>query len=388
MACNCNEQGKVINIGMGCCVPVVANADAYYTKSEIDEKLDDIVISGGGITSGEVQSMIDESISGYVTTSELTQYIQNLQDQITQLQIEVSGCCGGGSGETQTRWITMTGDNDYSCSGTTKYTKEKEQTSTDGVNWVDTGNYRQGSTVIEENSADCGYVEQYKFKGNLLDMTIIEIPCTSGNTELTKSETLYNNYISADIGYCVTSIGDALSGNTALTSVTMLDSVTSIGSSAFRNCSSLPSIEIPSGVTSIGDFAFINCRSLSSITIPDSVTNIGVNVFTNCTSLTSCTIGSGVTSIGNAAFSDCSNLRSIIIPSGVTSIGERAFNGHNSFERTIMCLATTPPTLGVNAFLDYYGATSKIYVPSQSYEAYKTANEWKFYYEVGWLLPL
>ena len=43
MACNCNEEGKIINIGMGCCVPVVANADAYYTKSEIDEKLDEIV---------------------------------------------------------------------------------------------------------------------------------------------------------------------------------------------------------------------------------------------------------------------------------------------------------------------------------------------------------
>lgn len=52
MACNCNEEGKVINIGMGCCVPIVANADAYYTKSEIDEKIDDIVISGCCITPG------------------------------------------------------------------------------------------------------------------------------------------------------------------------------------------------------------------------------------------------------------------------------------------------------------------------------------------------
>lgn len=43
MACNCNEEGKVINIGMGCCVQVVANADAYYTKSEIDEMLKNIM---------------------------------------------------------------------------------------------------------------------------------------------------------------------------------------------------------------------------------------------------------------------------------------------------------------------------------------------------------
>jgi hypothetical protein len=71
MACNCNEEGKIINIGMGCCVPIVANADAYYTKSEIDEKIDEIVISGGGITSGEVQTMIDESIADKADKSEI-----------------------------------------------------------------------------------------------------------------------------------------------------------------------------------------------------------------------------------------------------------------------------------------------------------------------------
>ena len=71
MACNCNEEGKIINIGMGCCVPVVANADNYYTKSEIDEKIDEIVISGGGITSGEVQTMIDESIADKADKSEI-----------------------------------------------------------------------------------------------------------------------------------------------------------------------------------------------------------------------------------------------------------------------------------------------------------------------------
>ena len=62
MACNCNEEPKCYNINMGCVTPIVANADNYYTKSEVDEKIDDIIISGGGITSGEVQSMIDESI--------------------------------------------------------------------------------------------------------------------------------------------------------------------------------------------------------------------------------------------------------------------------------------------------------------------------------------
>ena len=67
MACNCNEEGKIINIGMGCCVPVVANADAYYTKSEIDEKLEDIVSSGCCITPEEVDEKISAATDGYAT---------------------------------------------------------------------------------------------------------------------------------------------------------------------------------------------------------------------------------------------------------------------------------------------------------------------------------
>ena len=60
MSCKC--EGNTYHIGMGCCTPIVANADNYYTKSEVDEKLEEIVISGDGITSGEVQSMIDASV--------------------------------------------------------------------------------------------------------------------------------------------------------------------------------------------------------------------------------------------------------------------------------------------------------------------------------------
>ena len=78
MACNCNEEGKVINIGMGCCVPIVANADAYYTKSEIDEKIDDIVISGGGMTEDEVQTMIDTSIADKADKSEIPTVPKNV----------------------------------------------------------------------------------------------------------------------------------------------------------------------------------------------------------------------------------------------------------------------------------------------------------------------
>ncbi|MGN0572541.1 MAG: leucine-rich repeat protein [Acutalibacteraceae bacterium] len=73
---------------------------------------------------------------------------------------------------------------------------------------------------------------------------------------------------------------------TGLTSITIPDSVTSIGWGAFRGCTGLTSVTIPDSVTSIGNEAFYNCTGLTSITIPDSVTSIDNNAFDDCTSLT------------------------------------------------------------------------------------------------------
>ena len=97
--------------------------------------------------------------------------------------------------------------------------------------------------------------------------------------------------------------------------------------SAFYNCTSLTSITIPNSVTSIGDEAFTGCRGLTSITIPASVTNIGSSAFYRCTSLASVTFegDSQLTSIGSSAFYECTGLTSITIPSSVTSIGDEAF---------------------------------------------------------------
>ena len=124
----------------------------------------------------------------------------------------------------------------------------------------------------------------------------------------------------------ITSIGSFAFGDcSSLSSIEIPEGVTSIGSGAFEDCSSLSSIEIPEGVTSIGSIAFAYCRSLSSIKIPEGVTSIGSQAFEGCSSLSSIKIPKGVTSIEDNAFEGCSSLSSIEIPKGVTSIGSGAF---------------------------------------------------------------
>ena len=97
------------------------------------------------------------------------------------------------------------------------------------------------------------------------------------------------------------------------------------------------------GVTSIDNNAFYS-SNIVSITIPNSVTSIGYNAFETCKSLTSITIPNSITSIGFAAFEGCTSLTSITIPDSVTSIDSNAF-GNCSKLKEITCLATTAPSI-------------------------------------------
>jgi hypothetical protein len=179
----------------------------------------------------------------------------------------------------------------------------------------------------------------------------------------------------------VTTIGSSAFKNCGgLTSVTIPSDVRSIGNYAFSGCSGINEVKVPvtdyatfcenkalgciysslgmpvklidgegaeireyvvpEGVVTISNCAFTNCSSLTSVTIPNSVTSLGNSAFSGCSGLISVTIPNGVTSIGECAFSDCSGLNSVSIGTGVLSIGNNAF----STPKKLIWLTNTPPS--------------------------------------------
>lgn len=158
-------------------------------------------------------------------------------------------------------------------------------------------------------------------------------------------------------------------------------SVTSIGVSAFSNCTELTSIDIPDGVTEIWGYAFSNCSGLTSIDIPNSVTSIGDWAFSACIKLTSVEIPNSVTSIGNSTFNSCDGLTSVEIPNSVTSIGEYAFNYCDNLD-SVYCMAETPPSAYVTKTFGDKTLKGTLFVPKGTVSAYSTTDPWRNFWNI------
>lgn len=200
----------------------------------------------------------------------------------------------------------------------------------------------------------------------------------------------------------------------ALTSIVLPNSVASIGNLAFNNCSLLDEIVLPSSITSIGNLAFNgctslviedinlpnltyiatnafkgtrvkkvsnlgsitslpnqsifeNCYDLTDVVLPNTLTTIGTATFNRDSALESVTFPNGLTTVGNNGFWGCSSLTEVDLPSTITSIGIIAFA--NCSGMTDMYIrATTPPTIGSNAFQNCHPT---FHVPSGSIAAYE-----------------
>ena len=217
-----------------------------------------------------------------------------------------------------------------------KYHLIKKQYSWDsGVTWYDSDPLEtmpSGSPIsIYETYEKC-IEEAPKFIFTKTDSTVASAACNSSSVLASSEVSSYSyGYTSLEIGDCVTSIADWAMPFFALSSVTISDSVTSIGNYAFFNCNNITSVTFGNSVETIGNSAFQNDQHILSVNLPNTVT-----------------------SIGSSAFQNCDNLSSVI------------------------CKATTPPTLRSDVFANT-SSNLVIYVPSGSVNTYKSTSGWSSY---------
>lgn len=172
-------------------------------------------------------------------------------------------------------------------------------------------------------------------------------------------------------------------------SLSIGDSVEFIGDSAFAFCSNLTgNLVLPNALLTIGNTAFYSCKKLSgSLIIPDSVISIGESAFTSCEGFGGdLIIGDAVQTIGHTAFALCKNLISLELGVNVEEIGYEAFMG-TTFSQ-ITSEAVTPPLIIPNegnwatTAFSQTNYAKPLYVPAESLQAYKTAYEWKEFYQI------
>ena len=134
------------------------------------------------------------------------------------------------------------------------------------------------------------------------------------------------NIHSVTIPQSVTSIGDyAFSRCEKMDSLTINDAATSIGSWAFDECYKLTTLSLGKNITTIGDYAFWDCHKLDNVTIPQSVTSIGKSAFYRCYALTTLSLGENIEKIGSYAFAECGHLTNVTIPEKVKTIEPYTF---------------------------------------------------------------
>ncbi|MBD5146811.1 MAG: leucine-rich repeat domain-containing protein [Ruminococcus sp.] len=157
----------------------------------------------------------------------------------------------------------------------------------------------------------------------------------------------------------VTSIGKNAFAGTNVILIEIPDTVTSIGQSAFYECSKLYSVTMPNSITQIGTYAFWGCSSMESITLSNKLEEIPELAFTRCSSLTSITIPGSVKSIGYRAFANCEKL-SVTFSEGLEVIGDEAFfkdypTAPIGITNSTLRIPDSVKSIGKNAFADNKG---------------------------------
>lgn len=190
---------------------------------------------------------------------------------------------------------------------------------------------QSGNPAVEDAAKDAANEQLFDFKFILNNTAVIVISYKGTAADVT----IPSRYK----GIPVTMIDHAaFHNNSAVTSVTIPDSITSIPDDAFGFCSQLTNISIPNSVTFIGFSAFNSCTSLKSITLPSSLSTIQSYAFYNCGNLKTIRIPVSVTSIGNYAFDVCPSLMTVTYPGSKTQWDAISKGSNNDvLENKLVC---------------------------------------------------
>lgn len=161
----------------------------------------------------------------------------------------------------------------------------------------------------------------------------------------------------------ITSVGagcfSGRGGTTAIESVELPETITSIGASAFNWCTNLKDIEIPDNVVSIGAYAFYNCDSMTRAILPAGLEEMGEAAFGACDGFETIDIPDALTSLGDCAFANCMNLKSLSLPGNIYYIPGQTVGNCHSLE-SVRFRSTPPGRYISTAFNTFKGV---IYYP-------------------------
>ena len=155
-------------------------------------------------------------------------------------------------------------------------------------------------------------------------------------------------------------------------------SFTTLPASSLRNCSILEEVTLPNQLTTTGTSAIYNCPKLKEIIVPESVTSLGADFLRECTGIKRIIIYGHVVTANIRLGYSLSQLAFLVLPQTITSISHNDAFLRTTALKTIICNATTPPSLANNNLFTA-GSSQVIYIPDDCVEAYSSASRWSSY---------